>query len=81
MKSFYGTSANAVKTQLWIAISVYVLVAIVIKEHELDISLYTFLQIINVTVFEKVDILQLIIENDYTTTALNITNQLKLFDL
>jgi hypothetical protein len=55
IKSFYGTSESAVKTQIWIAISVYVLVAIVKKRLHLDLSLYTILQILSVTVFEKSD--------------------------
>ena len=58
IKSFYGTSINAVKTQIWIAISVYVLVAIVRKELKLDKSLYTILQILSVTLFEKTPILR-----------------------
>jgi hypothetical protein len=57
VKAFYGTSENAVKNQIWIAISVYVLVAIIKKQLKLNISLYTFLQILSVSVFEKVDIL------------------------
>jgi transposase len=81
IKAFYGTSENAVKTQIWTAISVYVLIALVKKRLNLGISLYTFLQILSVSVFEKVDILQLVtnsagtIENTYTA------NQLDLFDL
>ena len=59
----------------------YVLVAIIVKEEEVDCSLYTFLQIISVTVFEKVDILQLVPAADYTSTAVRLANQLKLFDL
>ncbi|MEW5945635.1 MAG: IS4 family transposase [bacterium] len=57
-KAFYGTSENAVKTQVWIAISVYVLVAIIKKRLNLDQSLYTILQILSVTLFEKTPILQ-----------------------
>jgi len=57
IKSFYGTSENAVKTQIWIAISVYILVAIVKKQLHLDLSLYTILQILSVTAFEKSPIL------------------------
>ena len=53
IKQFYGTSENAVKTQIWIAVSVYVLVAIVRKRLGLEASLYTLLQVISVTVFEK----------------------------
>ena len=58
IKAFYGTSENAVKTQIWIAISIYVLVAIVKKRLGLDQSLYTILQILSVTLFEKTPILQ-----------------------
>src|SRR5580704_3049097 len=58
IKQFYGTSENAVKTQIWIAVSVYVLVAIVKKRLELDASLYTLLQIFSVTLFEKIDLKQ-----------------------
>jgi hypothetical protein len=50
---FFGTSENAVKTQIWIAVSVYVLVAIIKKKLQLDASLYTLLQILSVTLFEK----------------------------
>jgi IS4 transposase len=53
IKQFYGTSENAVKTQIWIAVSVYVLVAIVRKRLKLDMSLYTLMQVFSVTVFEK----------------------------
>ena len=81
IQSFFGTSMNAVKTQLWIAISVYVLVAIIVKEQDLDCSFYTFLQIISVTVFEKVDILQLVTAAEYTSRDGEFTNQLKLFNL
>ena len=60
-----GTSENAVKTQIWIAVSVYVLVAIVKKRLDLDASLYTLLQIFSVTLFEKIDLKQaLTIEDD-----------------
>lgn len=81
IKAFYGTTENAVKTQIWIAISVYVLVAIVKKQLKLDISLYTFLQILSVTLFEKVNILQLVTETDYKTEQTQLTNQLTLFEL
>ena len=81
IKSFYGTSPNAVKTQIWIAITVYVLVAIVKKRLNLDISLYTFLQILSVTVFEKAPILQLVRENKYNHLSNKNYNQLELFDL
>lgn len=79
IKSFYGTSENAVKTQIWIAISVYLLVAIVKKKLNLEISLYTFLQILSVSIFEKSPILQLI--NDVNDIDINVNpnNQLNLF--
>ena len=80
IKSFYGTSTNAVKTQIWIAISVYVLVAIFKKQHDIQKSLYTILQILSVTLFEKVHILQLFTNNDYTNTELTNPNQLSLLD-
>ena len=80
IKSFYGTSPNAVKTQIWIAIIVYVLVAIVKKRLKLDMSLYTFLQILSVTVFEKVDILQLVTDTHYKEQYSYSNKQLYLFD-
>ena len=58
IKAFYGTAENAVKTQVWVALSVYVLVAIVKKQLGLDLSLYKILQILSVTVFEKTPILE-----------------------
>jgi hypothetical protein len=58
IKALYGTSENAVKTQVWVALSVYVLVAIVRKQSRLDLSLYEILQILSVTVFEKTPILE-----------------------
>lgn len=81
IKAFYGTTENAVKTQIWIAISVYVLVAIVKKQLKLDISLYTFLQILSITLFEKINILQLVTETEYKTEHTQLTNQLTLFEL
>jgi len=81
IKSFYGTSENAVKTQVWIAVSIYVLVAIIKKRLNLDMSLYTFLQILSVTEFEKVSIYQLLTEFDYTTQEAPYSKQLKLFEL
>ena len=56
IKHFYGTSENAVKTQIWIAVGVYVLAAIIKKELALDVSLYTFLQILSVRPFEKTEL-------------------------
>jgi len=81
IKAFFGTTENAVKTQIWIAISVYVLVAIIKKQLNLDLSLYTILQILSVTSFEKVSILQVLIEAGYKTENLDSCNQLMLFDL
>jgi IS4 transposase len=79
IKAFCGTSENAVKTQIWIAISVYVLVAIVKKRLRLqDMSLYTILQILSVTLFEKTQLLQLLTESNYNNVAANIDNQMKL---
>jgi len=81
IKSFYGTSENAVKTQIWIAVSVYLLVAIIKKRLNLEVSLYTFLQILSVTSFEKVSILQVLREFNSTEQQEDSYNQLKLFDL
>jgi len=81
IKSFFGTSENAVKTQIWIAISIYVLIAIVKKLLKIDIPLYTFLQILSVTLFEKVHILQLVTETEHKTELPKSHNQLNLFDL
>jgi len=80
IKAFYGTSMNAVKTQIWIAISVYVLVAIVKKRLNLEQSLYTILQILSVTLFEKMPILQVFQRFDYIEHLPNTCNQLKLFE-
>lgn len=81
IKAFYGTSENAVKTQIWIAVSVYVLVAIIKKELGLDQSLYTILQFLSVSTFEKTPISQALTPS-WDTKLENINpNQLKLFDL
>lgn len=80
IKAFYGTSENAVKTQVWIAISVYLLVAIVKKQLNLDASLYTILQIISVTVFEKTPLLQALQAMDNTNQYDDPCKQLTLFD-
>lgn len=80
IKSFYGTSPNAVKTQIWIAISTYVLIAIIKKRLKIDASLYTFLQILSVNIFEKVPILQLVMNDRYRNTDTIPSNQLNLFD-
>src|SRR6266511_1176899 len=75
IKSFYGTSENALKTQIWIAISVYVLVAIVKKRLKLDRSLYTILQILSVTMFEKTPILQALSLTDDQTILDHLCKQ------
>ncbi|MQA92348.1 MAG: IS4 family transposase [Gemmatimonas sp.] len=80
IKAFYGTSENAVKSQIWIAISVYVLVAIVPKRLRIERDLYTILQILSVTLFEKIEISQALTRPAYTSTNETIRNQLPLFD-
>ncbi len=81
IKAFFGTSENAVKTQVWIAISVYVLVAIIKKRLKLEPSLYTILQILSVTMFEKTSIYQVLTEIDFVNEDAQNDNQLKLFNL
>jgi hypothetical protein len=81
IKAFYGTSQNAVKTQIWIAVSVYVLVAIVRKRLGLEASLYQILQILSVTLFEKTPILQALQAHDSQSDSLDNANQFILFDL
>ena len=80
IKAFYGTSENAVKTQLWIALSIYLLVAIVKKRLDLPGSLYTLLQVLSVTLFEKMPISQALQLKDYTNPQLTQSNQLILFE-
>jgi hypothetical protein len=80
IKHFYGTSENAVKSQIWIAVSVYVLVPIIKKRLNLDNSLYTLLQILSVTVFEKIPIPQAFQVALYKNKKTAISNQLTLFD-
>jgi transposase len=80
IKAFYGTSNNAVKTQIWIAISIYVLVAIVKKRLKLDLSLYTILQILSVTILEKTPLLQVLSQFDQSEKTLDEHKQLILFD-
>ena len=80
IKAFYGTSENAVKTQIWIAVSIYVLVAIIRKRLALDASLYQVLQILSVTLFEKTPILQALQASASDTDLLDPGNQLILFD-
>jgi hypothetical protein len=79
IKKFYGTSENAVKSQIWIAVSVYVLVAIVKKRLNLDASLYTLLQIFSLTLFEKMPIQQAFAGSDYIYEQHSTSNQLNLF--
>jgi len=80
IKAFYGTSENAVKTQIWIAVSVYVLVAIVRKRLGLEASLYQILQILSVTLFEKTPILRALRASDSCPDLPDPGNQLILFD-
>jgi hypothetical protein len=79
IKRFYGTSENAVKSQIWIAVSVYVLVAIVKKRLKLETSLYTLLQILSVTLFERMALYQTVTGSDYKSAADVQCNQLNLF--
>jgi hypothetical protein len=81
IKAFYGTSENAVKTQIWIAVSVYVLVAIIRKRLGLKASLYQILQILSVTLFEKTPILQALQPSDSQDDLPAFANQLNLFEL
>ena len=80
IKAFYGTSENAVKTQVWIALSVYVLVAIIKKRLRLDLSLYKILQILSITIFEKTPILEGFVNFADESESETASNQLKLFD-
>ena len=81
IKAFFGTSENAVKTQIWIAVSVYVLVAIVRKRLGLEASLYQILQILSITLFEKLPILQAFQASDSRSESVDSDNQLILFNL
>ena len=80
IKAFFGTSENAVRTQIWIAISVYVLIAIIRRRLALKASLYTILQVLSLTAFEKVPINQLFSQSDVAALATQDPNQLNLFD-
>jgi len=80
IKSFYGTSENAVKTQIWIAVSTYVLVAIMKKRLKIDLTLYTILQILSITLFEKMPVLQALTAADYRNQITTGPIQLKLFE-
>jgi hypothetical protein len=79
IKAFFGTSENAVRTQIWIAVSVYVLVATVKKRLQLEHSLHSMLQILSLSTFEKTPILQLFRDVDDSDESSNISNQLNLF--
>jgi len=79
IKAFYGTSENAVKTQIWIAVAVYVLVAVLRKRLALDKTLYEILQILSVSLLEKTPITQVLSDFDYTTLEIETPNQLSLF--
>jgi len=80
IKAFYGTSQNAVKAQIWIAVSTYLLVAIMKKELRLPLSLYTILQILSVSIFEKTPIPQVFSQHDYQNQNPRCRNQLLLFE-
>ena len=80
IKSFYGTNQNAVKAQIWMAVSVYLLVAIVKKRLGIELSLYTILQILSVSIFEKTPLVQLFSNDDYSNLQPPCPNQLLLFE-
>ena len=80
IKHFYGTSENAVKTQIWIAVCVYVLAAVIKKELTLDLSLYTFLQILSVRPFEKIELSRAFDDADDISSIQIPSNQLNLFE-
>ena len=80
IKAFYGTSENAVKTQIWIAVTVYLLIAILKKRLKIEASLYTILQILSVTAFERTPIKQLLTDLNYNDGTFDISNQLNLFN-
>ena len=80
IKAFYGTSQNAVKAQIWIAVSVYLLVAIMKKRLGIPLSLYTILQILSVSIFEKTLLVELFSQTNYKTQEPHSPNQLSLFD-
>ncbi len=80
IKTFYGTSENAVKAQIWIAVSVYLLVAIMKKRLKIEASLYTTLQVLSVTIFERVPLLQVLTKDQYTPETVDNCKQLLLFN-
>jgi IS4 transposase len=79
IKSFLGNSENAIKTQIWIAVSVYLLVAIAKKTLGVEASLYTFLQVVGLTAFEKMPILQVFERSNSQAESMPDSNQLNLF--
>jgi len=81
IKAFYGTSPNALKTQVWTAVCAYVLVAIAKRELNLDLSLYTILQILSVSLFDKTPILQAFSDTPPQIAEIKNHKQLKLFDI
>jgi hypothetical protein len=81
IKAFYGTSENAVKTQIWIAVSIYVLVAILKKRMKIEQSLYTILQILSVSIFEKMPMYQALTNTTYENKYTPYYKQLSLFDI
>lgn len=81
IKAFYGTSENAVKTQIWIAVSIYVLVALIKKRLHLEQSLYTILQILSLTLFERIPLYHAVTCSNYKTTPPAPDRQLNLFDI
>lgn len=81
IKSFYGNSSNAVKTQVCIAISVYILLAIIKKKLKIEHSLYTFLQLISISIFEKIPIISMFYHSNYINVNDHNHNQLSLFNL
>lgn len=80
IKSCFGASENAVKSQIWIAISVYVLIAIIKKRLNIETELYTILQILSLTLFERIPLDQLLMNKGYNAESLETSNQLNLFD-
>ena len=79
IKDFYGTSENAVKTQIWIAVTAYLLVAILKKRLKIEASLYTILQVLSVSVFERITINQLFPNAEYRSETTETDNKLFLF--
>lgn len=81
IKSFWGESENAVKTQIWIAICTFVLVAILKYQHRIQHSMYEILQILSVSAFDKTPVNQLFMKNELQNNNTRAHNQLNLFDL